>query len=146
MKQRRRWPVKRPPRNAAETISELARTGSTKKGIAHRLGTSLETLSAWMEQYPALQDAFDAGREGEHLALYTKMFELAMAGNVVANIFLMKTRHGYREGDPIDQGNRVSINFQLPGAMSLSAFGKVIEHGSEADQPERLSAAPATRS
>ena len=48
----------------------------------------------------------------------------------VPAIFLLKTRHGYREGDQTEQGNRVSVTFNLPGAQPLDAFrrGAVIEH------------------
>lgn len=43
-------------------------------------------------------------------------------------MFLLKARHGYREGDQAAEANRVSINFQMPGvALPLAQF-QVIEN------------------
>lgn len=118
---------KKPPRNAAAKILDLASRGVSKKGIARGVGASPKLLNVWLEQYPKLQEALDEGREREHGELFGSLFESAKEGNVTAAIFLLKTRHGYREGDQGDMANRVSINFQLPGPMKLEDFGKVIE-------------------
>lgn len=61
----------------------------------------------------------------EHKVLFNALFKQAQNGNTTAAIFLLKTRHGYREGDQSELANRVSINFQLPGAMPLAQFQKV---------------------
>lgn len=61
----------------------------------------------------------------EHKVLFNALFQQAQKGNIVAAIFLLKTRHGYREGDQTELANRVSINFQLPGAMPLAQFQKM---------------------
>lgn len=91
-----------------------------------------------MKENPDFQTAFDEGREQEHKALFNALFRAATEkGNVVAAMFLLKSRHGYREGDQTEIGNRVSINFNLPGALPLEAFiastakpveQRVIEH------------------
>jgi hypothetical protein len=79
----------------------------------------------------------DEGREAEHKVLHNALFKQAQNGNITAAIFLLKTRHGYREGDQSEIANRVTINFQLPGAMPLEKFktikGKVIEHDGGTD-------------
>lgn len=46
----------------------------------------------------------------------------ATGGNIVAAMFLLKTRHGYREGDQSDTANKVSITFQMPGALPMDQF------------------------
>jgi len=116
---------KKPPAKAAELLLELAAAGYNKKGLAYRLGTTVETLNKWLELYPELQTALDEGREREHHALFNALYENATkGGNVTAAIFLLKTRHGYREGDQTEIANKVSINFQLPGAMRLEDFAK----------------------
>lgn len=71
----------------------------------------------------------DEGREREHHALFNSLYINATEkGNVTAAIFLLKARHGYREGDQSDIANKVSINFVLPGAVPLSDYqAKVIE-------------------
>ena len=67
------------------------------------------------------------GRESERLALHNVLFRAAKRGNIVAAMFLLKARHGYREGDQSDTANKVSITFSLPGAMKPEDFS-VIEH------------------
>ncbi|WP_449106326.1 hypothetical protein [Pseudomonas mohnii] len=116
---------KKPPADAAEKLLAMAADGVNKKGLAYGLGTTVELLNVWLDQHPELQQAIDQGREREHKALHNALYKAAVdGGNVTAAIFLLKARHGYREGDQGDQANRVSINFQLPGAMRLEDFTK----------------------
>jgi hypothetical protein len=59
----------------------------------------------------------------ERRALHNQLYRLAMEkDNAPAAMFLLKARHGYREGDQSDQANRVSVNIALPGAMTLQQF------------------------
>lgn len=128
-------PRKLPPKNAAELIHDLAADGFSVRGVAARLGTSQDTLRLWFERHPELQEAFEQGRESERYALHNRLYRAAMEdGNITAGIFLLKARHGYREGDQGDTANRVSINFTLPGALPMAQF---IE--GEAIQGEKLS-------
>ena len=73
--------------------------------------------------------AYDEGVEAEHQMLVSAL-KRQLDKSPVPAIFLLKTRHGYREGDQTEQGNRVSVTFNLPGAQPLDAFrrGAVIEH------------------
>lgn len=121
---------RKPPRSAAARIRLWAGEGSTVKGIARSLGVSLETLNEWMERHPELRDAMDEGREAEHKVLHNALFKQAQNGNVTAAIFLLKTRHSYREGDQTGVANKVSVTFNIPGPMALAQFkqGRVIEH------------------
>lgn len=131
MKRTQRVAVDRkPPRNAAARIRLWASEGSTVKGIARSLGVSSETLAEWMERHPELQDAMDEGREAEHKVLHNTLYEKAKKGDTVALLFLLKTRHGYREGDQTGSANKVSVTFNIPGPLPLDQFkkGRVIEH------------------
>lgn len=117
-----------PPRNAHARIRAWAGEGATVKGIARSLGVSLETLNVWMDRFPELRDAMDEGREAEHKVLHNTLFEKAKKGDTVALLFLLKTRHGYREGDQASTANRVSVTFNIPGAMPLDQFrGRTID-------------------
>lgn len=117
-----------PPRNAQARIRLWASEGATVKGIARSLGVSLETLNEWMDRQPELRAAMDEGREAEHKVLHNAMFKAAEKGNITAAIFLLKTRHGYREGDQTGVANKVSVMFNIPGAMPLDQFkGRTIE-------------------
>lgn len=116
---------KKPPADAAKKLLAMSADGVNKKGLAYGLGTTVETLNKWLELHPELQQAIDQGREREHKALHNALYKAAVeGGNVTAAIFLLKARHGYREGDQGEIANRVSINFQLPGAMRLEDFTK----------------------
>lgn len=127
------------PADAAELIEALAADGWSKLGIAKKLDTSPDTLRRWLDEDELLQDAFDRGRENERHALHSMLFKKAVEkGDSVAAMFLLKSRHGYREGDQSEQGNRVSINFQLPAAVALENF-KVIDHAATDNRAERVS-------
>jgi hypothetical protein len=52
-------------------------------------------------------------------------------------MFLLKARHGYREGDQQEQANKVSVTFNLPGAMTAEQY-KVIEQVANTKEPKRL--------
>ena len=136
---------KPPPNNAAQRITVLAADGFSIIGVAKGLGTSQDTLRKWFDEYPDLQAAFDLGREQERHALHNKLYRLAMEdGNASAAMFLLKARHGYREGDQGEAGNRVSINFTLPGALAMNEF-QVIQHGNTDNRAEPISAKRLTR-
>lgn len=112
-----------PPADAAEQILALAADGFSVIGVAHRMGVGKDAFARWLEEEPALKEAFDQGRENERRALHNKLYRMAMEqDHASAAMFLLKARHGYREGDQSDQGNRVSINIALPGAMTLQQF------------------------
>lgn len=111
------------PVNTADRVCALAADGFSMIGVAASLGVGKDQLAAWFERDPALKEAFDRGRENERRALHNKLYRLAMEkDNASAAMFLLKARHGYREGDQSDQAGGVSINIALPGAMTLQQF------------------------
>ncbi|MCC7328173.1 MAG: hypothetical protein IT521_15365 [Burkholderiales bacterium] len=137
-------PPKAPPPDAAQRIELLASDGFSVRGIAKAMGAAFETLQRWFDDYPELREAFENGREQERYTLHNGLYVAATEkGNMVAAMFLLKARHGYREGDQGETANRVSINFTLPGALKPEQF--TIEH-EPTDQPKRISAARPTRS
>jgi hypothetical protein len=121
-------PLKGPPPNAAARIEQLAACGHSVIGIARGLNTSQDRLRRWCDEDPALAEALVRGREAERFALHNVLYvQATQHHNIVAAMFLLKARHGYREGDQADVANRVSITFALPGALTEDKF-KVIEH------------------
>lgn len=128
-----RKPVK-PPANALDRIRSLAADGFSVIGVAQGMGVGKDQLTAWMERDPALKEAFDQGREAERRTLHNKLYRLAMEkDNAPAAMFLLKARHGYREGDQSDQASRVNVTISLPGAMTLQQF-TAISKGPTDDQ------------
>jgi hypothetical protein len=129
---------KNPPQYVAAEKRALAATGHSKRGIAAYFGVSVETFERWMDEDEDLREAFANGRENERHALHNSLYVAAIdKGNPTAAMFLLKARHGYREGDQAEQGNKVSITFNLPGAMTAEQY-KTIEAVAGA-KPKRVS-------
>lgn len=127
--------MKNPPEEAGEKILSLSAEGHSIVGIAQRFDVSKDTFVRWMEDYPELKAAFDQGREKERHTLHNMLYtEATLKRNTVAAMFLLKARHGYREGDQGDSANKVTINFQLPGAMPLDDFLTVTTTAKEIDK------------
>lgn len=118
--------AKAPPKDARDLILGAAAGGANKRGVALALGTSFETFSRWLADDPELQTAFDKGREIERQTLHNVLYKTATEGSgkdkLLAAMFLLKSRHGYREGEQEQQGNRVQITFNLPGAKKPEEF------------------------
>ncbi|MFN3275076.1 MAG: hypothetical protein ACK41U_10415 [Paracoccus sp. (in: a-proteobacteria)] len=85
-----------------QMVEELSARGCSVQTIARALGIGKDTFRAMRERDPAVQDALEQGRAVEHDALVGNLRAAADEGNIVANIFLLKSRHGYREGEAID--------------------------------------------
>jgi hypothetical protein len=112
-----------PPADAADRICALAADGFSVIGVAHRMGVGKDAFHRWLEEYPDLKEAFDQGREQERHSLHNLLYRQAMEqGNATAAMFLLKSRHGYKEGDQSTQASRVSVTIALPGAMTLQQF------------------------
>jgi hypothetical protein len=125
LKRAGRKPTK-PPANAADRIRALSSDGFSVVGVAAGMGIAHATLYSWFEAHPELKAAFDEGREAERHTLHNKLYRLAVeGGHASAAMFLLKSRHGYREGDQNDQGGRVNVTIALPGAMSLQQFTSI---------------------
>lgn len=115
-----------PPADAVELVRALAADGFSVVGVAQRMGVCKDTFSRWLDENPALKDAFEEGRENERWALHNLLYRQAMEqGNATAAMFLLESRHGYKEGDQTTQGNRVNVTIALPGAMTLQQFSTI---------------------
>lgn len=123
-------PRKKPPANALAIIKHAAATGASRRGVAIALGVHVDTMIRWLDESPELKEAFEQGRETERQTLHSVLYDCAVGGqgkdSLVASMFLLKARHGYREGEQASEANRVSINFTIPGAMPMDKF--VIEN------------------
>ena len=102
-------------------------------GVAMRLGCTFEVLKRWFVEYPELKQAFDYGREEERSTLHNVLYRAATAGegkdSLIAAMFLLKSRHGYKEGEQHEiQNGRVQIEIKLPGALVPAQYAEVIEH------------------
>lgn len=113
-------------------ISELAGRGVSEGLIAKALGMSQDTFSRIKRDDNNAVEALTEGRAIEHDALFGTLYEAAKAGNIVAAIFLLKCRHGYREQVDLTPQNTVQITFQIPGALAPDQYTRLInqdKHG-----------------
>ena len=119
-------PRKDPPPDAADVIRAATAAGASKIGTAMALGCNVEVLNRWIDDDPALAEAFSHGREQERQTLHGVLYERAIAGDgkdsLIAAMFLLKARHGYQEGQQESQANRVSVTFNIPAATPLNQF------------------------
>lgn len=109
-------------------IEQLASRGVSEKSIARALGLNFRT---WMGLRdggdPRAAEALERGRASEHDALVGVLFAKALAGNIVAAIFLLKCRHGYIDQPKAESSeNRVQITFQLPAPLAPAEYARLI--------------------
>jgi len=119
-------PRAQPPVDAALRIEKLAAEGRGVKGAALALRTDLSTLKRWFEEHPELRLAFERGKESERHELHQILVRDARDGAKpnIAAMFLLKSRHAYREGDLGELPSAVVIN--LPGSMDREQFLKTV--------------------
>lgn len=138
-------PRKEPPPDAAQRIEDLTADGRGIVGVAAKLGTTREVLRRWMTDDTTLQEAFDLGRERERYELHKMIHRDAMDGekpNVNA-MFLLKARHGYREGDQGESGARISVTVNLPGALPRDEYMKTVTNDGNRTEVHTIPAATA---
>ena len=98
-------------------IEELAGRGCHLSTIARALRMSVDAFKACRARQPEVEEAYQRGLGTEHDALVSNLRTAANAGNVVANLFLLKTRHGYREGEPLE----VNVSVNTGGVLVVPA-------------------------
>lgn len=91
--------------------------------IARALGITVKTLKRILDDESELTDAVDAAKEAEEAELRDCLMRNAKSGSDVAALFLLKTRHGYRDRDdgkaPVIQGGGVLV---VPGVEDLETW------------------------
>jgi hypothetical protein len=131
-------PRKLAPADAAKRIEKLAKRGFQKSDVATALGVDPKTLRAWFEEDERLQIAFDKGKGHERDKLHRNLVRKAMKGDTIANLFLLKTCHGYRENSPPEAGNVTNVLINIPGPRPMSDFIETPD--ADGTKPHRLSA------
>lgn len=108
-------------------VEQWAGAGATKRAIAARLRISDDSLRRIADRQPEVAQALAAGGMVHESLLVDKLTEAAKQGGrdgIIAAIFLLKARHGWREGEGRD-GAAVTTNVQvinLPAAMTPEQY------------------------
>ncbi len=107
-----------------QMVEELAARGCHVTTIAAALGMSRDGWMSCRKRQPEVEEAYQRGVARECDALVGNLRVLADKGNIVANLFLLKTKHGFREGD----NPQVQVNVDnsgvllVPNKMSMQEF------------------------
>lgn len=108
-------------------VEELASRGCRVETIARALGMNPTAFVRCRREQSEVEEAYQQGLAREHDALVGNLRRAADEGNIVAGIFLLKARHGYREGEAAGGTNNVQVNINLPAAMSPEEYTRMIE-------------------
>ncbi len=104
------------------TVRRLAAAGCNKKVIATELGLSVGAFYRVLERQEDAREALDIGTGLEEAHLVNLLRIAADKGNVIAAMFLLKTRHGYLEGSA--PTTVVPIQITLPGALTPQQYAE----------------------
>ena len=122
-------------------VEELAGRGVHVATIARALGMSKDAFRSCRDRQPEVDDAYHAGLAREHDALVGNLREAADEGNIVANIFLLKARHQYREGEALEANLSLSVNtggvLVVPNKMTMEEFLEAQRETGTYDSPIR---------
>ncbi len=109
-----------------ELIEELASRGCHVETIARALGMGRDAFGSCRKRQPEVDDAFHRGMAREHDTLVGNLRVAADGGNIVANMFLLKTRHRYREGEALEANVNISMDtggvLVVPPKMTMEEF------------------------
>ena len=130
-------------------VEELSARGCHVTTIAKALRMGKDAFLACRQRQPEVEEAYQRGLGTEHDALVSNLRAAANTGNVVANIFLLKARHAYREGEPLEVN--VSVNaggvLVVPADMTVEEYiARKVAAGEIDPVPPMRDVTPAPRS
>jgi hypothetical protein len=111
-----------------QVVRRMAARGYSKQLIAASLGLSLGRFNTLQTEDDALKECFNVGLSGLENVLTSNLLRMAENGNVIAAIYLTKTRLGWRD----DGGNvesRPNVVIMLPATMSKEAYKQMLDAG-----------------
>ena len=110
-------------------IRRLGARGVSEVDITKALGISFPTWKRLKEEDEQALEALEEARREEESELVGVLYEAAVKDkNLTAAMFLLKARHGYKEGaDKID-ATQVNVKITLPGAKDPVQYLEEVEH------------------
>jgi len=122
-------PKKTLPKDGLNIIRRLGKRGVSETDIAKALGFSYNTWKRIKDENAEAAEALQEAKMVEESKLVGVLYEAATREkNLTAAMFLLKTRHGYIEGDQTKvNANQVNVSITLPGAKSESEYLKLVE-------------------
>lgn len=110
------------------TIRKLASRGVKETDMCKALGVSFPTWARLKEEDEKAIEVFEEAKKIEEDKLVGVLYDAATKDkNLTAAMFLLKTRHGYKEGAEQVNANQVNVSITLPGAKDPVQYLKEIE-------------------
>lgn len=81
----------------ADLARNYALLGATVEDIGPLLGVTGRTIRTWKRKHPEFAEAIEEGNRHADAKVAGALFRNALEGNVVAQIFWMKNRQGWRD-------------------------------------------------
>ena len=103
-------------------VEDLTARGVTLTSIAKVLGMDTATLRLVRQRQPEVEEAYQRGLAREEEALVGNLRKSANEGNVLAGIFLLRSRHGYQEKRAVD------LNVNMGGVLVVPERESVQEY------------------
>ena len=110
-------------------IEALAARGCGHTAIARAIGIDAKTFRARLKDDPDAAAAYGDGKSEEEAHLVSLLRKKAEEGDAPSAMFLLKSRHNYRDRGDVDDSNQpgVSVQITLPGPLDPTTYAKLIE-------------------
>ncbi|MCC5906997.1 MAG: hypothetical protein JJU13_12355 [Balneolaceae bacterium] len=113
-------------------IRRLGARGVSEVDITKALGISFPTWKRLKSEDEQALEALEEARREEESELVGVLYEAATKDkNLTAAMFLLKARHGYKEGAEQVNANQVNVKITLPGAMNENEYQKLVQVNNE---------------
>ncbi len=125
-------PRVRMPTGYRDVFLDLASKGPLQERVAAEcLNMSVGEFRAVLKHNATAREAWNDALAVECDRMLAALYERAMAGDVRASEFLLRSRHGMST-ESKDKSPGVNITFQLPAAMTPDQYRRVIDQTREA--------------
>lgn len=111
-----------------EVARQMRAEGLSQVTIAHRFKIPKSTFYDCINRQADLKEAMEVGRAHEEDRLVMSLYRAAYSGFAPAAMFLLKTRHGYRENDSVAPPTS-NVIIHLPQSMSMDDLKRLKEAG-----------------
>lgn len=122
-------PKKKPAKGDADKVFALRSVGAGKGTCARRVNISTKTLDRWIEEYPQITEAWEAGGSQLETDLVKNLYEIAMDKKhmrcATAAIFLLKTLRGFVD-NPEPAPVKTAVQINIPPPLSPENYQELI--------------------
>lgn len=100
-----------------DKVEAYASRGLTQEQIALALGVSRSTMMRRLRS-KEFKEAYEKGKAKGEVAVSNALFDKAVKGNVVACIFILKSRYGWREDQNINVTTQTPLKIVIDNNLT----------------------------